>query len=153
MTASTRRTSVRFLPLTPTSTNVSFRMRKNVKGGGRAERLLRSTLWRAGLRFRVHARRLPGTPDVVFSAARVCVFCDGDFWHGRNWPRLRRQLMTRNNAVYWVAKILSNRRRDRRTDELLRLAGWDVQRYWETDILRSPGQIAAKIAASVRSRI
>ena len=128
-------------------------MSKNVKEGGQAERLLRSALWRAGLRFRVHAKQLPGTPDVVFAAARVCVFCDGDFWHGRNWRVLRRQLLGRSNAPYWVAKILSNRRRDRRIDVALKRAGWDVHRYWETDVLRDPDAIAALLFRTVRPRM
>jgi DNA mismatch endonuclease (patch repair protein) len=81
------------------------------------------------------------------------VFCDGDFWHGRNWPRLRRQLLKRNNASYWVAKIQSNRRRDRLTDAELRSAGWDVHRFWETDILRDPQAMVARVSMAVRSRI
>jgi DNA mismatch endonuclease (patch repair protein) len=69
------------------------------------EMLLRKELRARGLRYQTHARELPGRPDLVFAEARTVVFCDGDFWHGRNWPRLRRQLEERFNADYWIAKL------------------------------------------------
>lgn len=142
-----RTTSVSFRGFKSTSEQVSRRMARNLKQGGRAERQLRSDLWRAGLRFRLHSAHLPGAPDIVLSRARICIFCDGDFWHGRDWPRLRRQLTRRHNSAYWLAKISSNRARDRRADVELRRAGWTVLRFWETDVLREPGRVAAEIFA------
>jgi DNA mismatch endonuclease (patch repair protein) len=114
------------------------------------ECLLRSLLWRQGLRYRKNVRALPGKPDIVFSAARVAVFCDGDFWHGRDWPRLSRKLRIGTNAIYWFPKIKTNRNRDRRNDRLLKREGWTVIRLWETDIHRNPLQVAQTIAELVR---
>jgi DNA mismatch endonuclease (patch repair protein) len=68
----------------------------------------------------------------------VVVFCDGDFWHGRDWLRRRRKLVAGANAAYWVAKIAANIARDRRNTRLLRHQGWTVVRLWETDILARP---------------
>jgi DNA mismatch endonuclease (patch repair protein) len=50
-----------------------------------SEITLRKALWRQGLRFRVNYKELPGKPDIVFTRAKVAVFCDGDYWHGHNW--------------------------------------------------------------------
>src|SRR5712692_8789768 len=64
------------------------------------ELLLRREVWRLGLRYRKNMSGLPGKPDMVFGPARVVVFCDGDFWHGRDWERLRKELRRRHNATY-----------------------------------------------------
>src|SRR5438045_4883790 len=93
---------------------------------------LRKALWRTGLRYRVHYRRLPGSPDVAFPKARVAVFCDSSFWHGRNWPELRERLFTRRE--YWIARIEKNMARDRAVDVTLREMGWSVLRFWDVDI-------------------
>jgi DNA mismatch endonuclease (patch repair protein) len=81
------------------------------------------------------------------------VFCDGDFWHGRHWATRRLRLTTGHNAAYWVAKIESNMRRDRRTRRELRSAGWTVLRFWESDILRDPDRAASKIGVLVTERL
>src|SRR5947199_2127320 len=81
----------------------------NRKRDTKPELLLRRALWALGLRYRKHVGGLAGNPDVVFKAARVVVFCDGDFWHGRDWPTLQAQLRRRHNADYWIAKIGRNR--------------------------------------------
>jgi DNA mismatch endonuclease, patch repair protein len=126
-------------------------MAANTREGGRAEVLLRSVLWRRGYRFRKHVRDLPGNPDLVFAAQRVAVFCDGDFWHGRNWPQLRVELSRRSNAAYWVAKIDANRTRDRVRRRALRAQGWSVFECWESDVLAHPEEIATRLALLLAS--
>jgi DNA mismatch endonuclease, patch repair protein len=95
---------------------------------------------------------LPGRPDIVFPTARVAVFCDGDFWHGRNWAERRRRLERGSNADYWVKKIAANRARDARYNRALKELGWTVVRFWETDILADPARPAAEIEALIRRR-
>ncbi len=114
--------------------------------------LLRSEIWRLGLRFRKNVRSLPGKPDLVFPAARVAVFCDGDFWHGRNWRALRRKLQRSANAAYWIAKIKSNRQRDIRNTKLLEKDGWYVIRLWESDIKQDPHSVAVYVKRVVTSQ-
>jgi DNA mismatch endonuclease, patch repair protein len=114
------------------------------------ERQLRSALWKRGLRFRKNVRSLPGKPDIVFRKARLVVFCDGDFWHGRHWRKLSRKLRTGTNASYWLLKIRANMQRDRRHTLELAGAGWRVLRLWETDILKNPDASAALVEVAVR---
>ena len=116
------------------------------------ERLLRSKLWRLGLRFRKNVADLPGKPDVVFPRQRIVVFCDGDFWHGRDWAKRRRKLERGSNAEYWVAKIGSNRARDRRHSRELQKQGWTVLRLWESDILSDALRLAREVEKLVRAQ-
>src|SRR5262245_27046521 len=80
----------------------------------KVELLLRRALWRRGLRYRVDVATLPGRPDIVFVGRRLVVFCDGDFWHGRDLRRRLRRLASGHNPRYWVEKIRGNVRRDRK---------------------------------------
>lgn len=127
--------------------------RANRKRDSRHEVLLRRELWRLGLRYRKYAADLPGHPDLVFRRARVVVFCDGDFWHGRSWRRLRKLLEHRHNAEYWIAKIARNRARDRENTKQLSSNGWLVIRLWETDIVRAPAAAARAVQEAVLARL
>lgn len=89
---------------------------------------------------------LPGKPDVVFSEKRIVVFCDGDFWHGRKWTKLKRSLSNSKNGKYWISKIDYNRKRDRIVARELRARGWTVIRFWEQEIIDRPDRIAREIA-------
>ena len=120
--------------------------------GTTCEVLLRSTLWQLGLRFRKNDARLPGKPDIVFPTERVAVFCDGDFWHGRDWAGRKKRLTAGSNAEYWTAKIRANRNRDKKCTTTLRETGWKVVRLWEKDILAQPSTAAAYVASVVRER-
>ncbi len=91
--------------LKPTSSTSSRCKRMNRRADTLHERVLRSALWRRGLRFRKNVSVLPGKPDIVFQRSRVVVFCDGDFWHGRDWRKLSRTLNAGANASYWLQKI------------------------------------------------
>jgi len=126
-------------------------MRGNRSRDTTPEVLLRRSLWSLGLRYRKHVTALPGHPDLVLARSRVVVFCDGDFWHGRRWHSLRHQLNSRANASYWIAKIASNRERDRRIRRQLRRAGWHVVSLWETDVVRDPSAAARRVARIVAS--
>jgi DNA mismatch endonuclease (patch repair protein) len=108
------------------------------KSDTRCEVILRSLLWRTGARFRKNVKTLPGKPDIVFPTQRLAVFCDGDFWHGRNWEARREKLARGSNAHYWTTKIARNRERDQRNTRQLESQGWTVLRLWESDIHHAP---------------
>jgi DNA mismatch endonuclease (patch repair protein) len=145
------RTVPRFTNFKAASEATSRIKKRNRSRDTKAEVTLRKELWRRGLRYRLHASDLPGKPDIVFRRARVAVFCDGDFWHGRGWRQRRQKLARGSNAAYWTAKIAANVSRDRRNTRLLRASGWTVVRLWETDVLHDVATIAARVASVVRA--
>ena len=121
-----------------------------------AEMILRRTIWRKGLRYVTQDRELPGTPDVVFRGARVAVFVDGDYWHGRvlidrGLRALKLTFRTRNRN-FWIEKVVRNVERDHRQTAELRSLGWSVLRLWERDVLRDPHREALKVYRIVRRR-
>jgi DNA mismatch endonuclease (patch repair protein) len=118
----------------------------------RCEIILRRQLSRLGLRYRIATDSLPGKPDLVFLGSRVAVFCDGDFWHGRDLAARIKRLETGHNAPYWVAKIRTNVERDRRVAAELERIGWVVLRFWESEIRSDGADIAARVAAIVVGR-
>lgn len=124
----------------------------SAKRDTKPELLLRRAVFSRGLRYRVDVRTLPGRPDLVFSAAKVAVFCDGDFWHGKNLPDRIARLQDGHNAPYWVAKITRNVERDHEQKRSLEADGWLVLRYWESDILKGVERIADEIAETVKTR-
>jgi DNA mismatch endonuclease (patch repair protein) len=128
------------------SSEAASRIKARVrKTDSRCERLLRSKLWGRGLRYRKNLASLPGCPDIVFQRARIAIFCDGDFWHGRDWNARRERLEGGSNGEYWIAKIERNIRRAVEVEELLRGLGWRVIRVWESDILAHCDEIAERL--------
>lgn len=98
---------------------------------------VRSALHKRGLRFRKHAKELPGRPDIVFNRARIVVFIDGDFWHGYRFPSWEHKV-----SDFWKKKIYKNRERDKKTHKKLRRMGWTVIRLWQHAVKRDlPGCI------------
>lgn len=107
----------------------------------RPERLLRSTLWHAGLRgFRCHWRGPGGRIDIAFTRWRVAVFVDGCFWHGHpsKWQPGRWK-------GYWDEKIKRNVARDQRHNNALAEAGWRVLRFWDFDVEHDPDAVAETV--------
>jgi DNA mismatch endonuclease, patch repair protein len=150
--ATSRRKSPSYAGFGPASEAASRAKRANTKKDTKHEVLLRRFLWKLGLRYLKHVEALPGNPDLAFPKVRVTVFCDGDFWHGRDWDRLKAHLERRQNASYWVAKIARNRVRDQENNSLLIAQGWLVIRLWETDIRKNPDEAACAIRDAVASR-
>jgi DNA mismatch endonuclease (patch repair protein) len=100
--------------------------------------MLRRALWAAGCRYRKNVPGLPGRPDVAFLGPKVAVFCDGDFWHGRDWEARRQKLSRGTNPGYWISKIQRNIERDRENDRRLQEMGWTVLRFWESQVGSDP---------------
>ena len=89
---------------------------------------------------------------MVFAGPRLVVFCDGDFWHGRDWGSRNGKLRAGSNAEYWVTKIESNMERDKLVTRTLRAQGWKVVRIWESDLLRGPAEHAKVIQRMLAKR-
>jgi DNA mismatch endonuclease, patch repair protein len=144
----TRRRFPSFRDLLPASPHASAAARgASKKSNTRCEVILRRELWRRGIRYRLHVPGLPGHPDIVFPRQRVLVFCDGDFWHGRNLEQRIAKLKRGHNSAYWVAKIRRNVERDQQQTSQLQTSGWVVMRVWENDVLLRTADVADQIAA------
>ncbi|UKK86330.1 very short patch repair endonuclease [Sphingopyxis sp. BSN-002] len=115
------------------------------------EVLLRKMLHKRGLRFRLHRKSLPGSPDLTFPRYRAAVFVHGCFWHGHEchlfkWPKTRTE--------FWVTKITGNRERDARTVEKITQLGWKALVVWECELRRKEQDLRSfvdSIADSIRS--
>lgn len=96
------------------------------------EWVVRRALWGLGARYRLHAKGLPGKPDVVMAGRRLVVFVHGCFWHGHSCARGAR--VPKANRDYWLAKVARNRARDIESREKLEAAGWRVETVWECEL-------------------
>lgn len=141
-----------FSGLQPASGSDTASKRANTKTGTSIEVQVGSLIWKAGLRYRKNSKKVLGQPDFVFGPSKVAVFCDGDFWHGKNWEIQREKLLLGWNANYWISKIERNMERDKRVTEQLEIEGWMVMRFWESDIKKRPDEVAGQIVTMVRSR-
>lgn len=129
----------------PASLKASRTGAGNKRSGTKPERVLIRSLRRIGVRAHTSKRHLPGNPDLVFWKHRLVVFCDGDFWHGKNWREQRQKLEVGSNSGYWVKKIEYNRSRDRMNNRILKNQGWKVIRVWESSILKNSEKISQRI--------
>lgn len=93
---------------------------------------LRKALWHKGVRYRKNFKVCSCRPDIVITKYKIAVFCDGDFWHGKD-----RKHLIKTNAKYWNEKIKRNKERDLENTIELRDNGWSVFRFWESDINRN----------------
>jgi DNA mismatch endonuclease (patch repair protein) len=119
------------------------------RSGNRPELRLRRALWQLGIRYRKNATSLPGRPDIVIPKAKVVIFCDGDFWHGRNWSTRKAALKNGYNASYWVPKIERNMERDAENETKLQAEGWTVLRFWESEIKNDLHSVVSSIIHSL----
>lgn len=92
---------------------------------------VRRYLHAAGLRFRLHDKRLPGRPDIVLPGHRIAIFVHGCFWHRH--PRCRYATTPATNCAFWKDKFASNVRRDKVQTQLLEHQGWTVLVVWECE--------------------
>ena len=93
---------------------------------------LRKAIWHANIRYRKNVKVLNCHPDIVIKKYKLAIFCDGDFWHGKDSERYT----IKNNNKFWNEKIKRNKERDLENTIALRDAGWTVLRFWEDEINR-----------------
>lgn len=110
---------------------------------------LRRELWQKGLHYRVQVKELPGKPDVIFPRAKVVVFVDGAFWHGKKFSTERLDQM----SEYWRQKIRRNMARDAENNKRLETMGYLVLRFLEQEVLKNASEIAGKIEEAVKDRL
>lgn len=101
------------------------------------EVLLRKALWHKGYRYRKNLKSLPGKPDIALTKYKIAIFCDGEFFHGKDWEVLKPRLEKSNNSEFWISKISRNRERDDEVNKKLLFEGWTVIRFWGNDIKKN----------------
>ncbi|GLK68409.1 very short patch repair endonuclease [Hansschlegelia plantiphila] len=108
------------------------------------EMIVRRAAHALGYRFRLHAKSLPGSPDLVFPSRRKAVFVHGCFWHGHDCARGARA--PKANAEYWSAKIARNTARDERVRGELAALGWDTLTVWECELKAGAPTLPSRLA-------
>ena len=77
-------------------------------------------------RYRKNYKELPGRPDIVLTKYKIVIFCDSEFFHGKDWDTLKKKLEKGKNPDYWIKKIERNIQRDKEKDQVLKFMGWTV---------------------------
>ncbi len=131
-------------PFTPAERSAVMRRVKSKDS--KAELTVRKALTRMGLRYRLHRKDLPGSPDIAFPGRRLALFVHGCFWHGHDCKRGARA--PKANADYWSDKIARNRARDIRTQEALTAIGWRSATVWECEL--KAAELATRLEALLR---
>ena len=129
-------------PVTPArSANMAKVRGKNTK----PEMAVRRAAHALGLRFRLHRRDLPGTPDLVFPGRRTAIFVHGCFWHRHRG--CRRATTPKSNTAFWLDKFAANRRRDAAAIRELRRRGFRVVVVWECGLQRAEARLSKILEA------
>lgn len=110
---------------------------------------LRKALWERGFRYRKNYKELPGKPDIVFTQYKIAVFCDSEFFHGKDWEVLKPRLEKTQNSEYWLKKISRNMERDDEVNKRLLFEGWTVIRFWGKDILKDTEECVRVIEETI----
>ena len=143
--------SIRSRAPNASSSRIRQLMRNVPRRDTSAEVLLRKSLFRLGLRYRLDSRPVRTVlckADIVFRYARVCVFVDGCYWHGCS----RHFRPPSTNRSWWSEKIADNRMRDQRQSRALRKHGWRVIRFWEHQIVANAASCARRVFTIVQER-
>jgi DNA mismatch endonuclease (patch repair protein) len=103
-------------------------------------------LWKNKLRYRKHYG-IMGKPDIAFPGYRIAIFCDGDFWHGKNFAREGKKYND-----FWFEKISLNIKRDRFVTISLEKKNWKVIRFWKDEIKDNPNNCLATVLKVINDR-
>ena len=110
---------------------------KNIRGTDtKIEIILRKALWAKGYRYRKNYSKLPGKPDIVLTKYKIAIFCDGEFFHGKD-------------SEFWISKISRNRERDDEVNKRLLFEGWTVIRFWGDDIKKHTDECVKVIEEAI----
>ncbi|NWB67840.1 very short patch repair endonuclease [Pseudomonas sp. I8001] len=128
------------------SRNMSKIKGKNTK----PEMTVRSMCHELGLRYRLHRKDLPGTPDLVFPKHRLCLFVHGCFWHRH--PGCKYAYTPKSRLDFWLPKLAKNVERDMKAKRALEVSGWRVSIIWECQT-KNRDTLRAEIQKMINSEI
>lgn len=112
------------------------------------EMLLRKALWAKGLRYRLHSKTVFGKPDIIFIGKKVAIFCDSEFWHGKNYIEGKYTIKT--NSSYWNTKLERNISRDKEVNQILAAQGWTILRFWAKDINKNLPDVVNQVMSALK---
>lgn len=99
---------------------------------------LRKELFKKGFRYRKNCKDIYGKPDICFKGKKIAIFCDSEFWHGKNFYNGKDGVdRPKTNVEFWKNKIAKNIARDKEVNDYLEKEGWRVLRFWSKDILQN----------------
>ena len=114
---------------------------------------LRKALWHKGYRYRKNYKNLPGKPDIALTKYKIAVFCDSEFFHGKDWEEsLLPQIRRGSNSEFWEKKITANMDRDSEVNRKLESMGWIVIRFWGKDIKKNLDSCVKTIEDHIQKR-
>lgn len=123
---------------------------KNIRSKNtKIERILRKALWERGIRYRKNYSKLPGKPDIVLIKYKIAIFCDSEFFHGKNWEAQKIRLAKGNNGEFWINKISKNIIHDEEINKKLWLMGWTVIRFWGEEIKKNTDECIKTIEEAI----
>lgn len=115
------------------------------------EMVVRKLLHRLGYRFRLHAKELPGRPDIVFRRRKLAVFVHGCFWHRHDDPGCKLARLPKSRLHFWVPKLEGNRKRDLENQRKLEALGWSVLVVWECEVAKM-ADLQSKLVEALAKR-
>ncbi len=125
--------------------------RKNMQAikskGSKIETMLGKAMWARGLRYRKNDKSVIGKPDFTFKKYKIAIFCDSEFWHGKDWASKKYKIKT--NKEFWYHKIEMNIERDKEVNAELLKSGWKVIRFWGNDIENDLLNCALKVESII----
>ena len=111
---------------------------------------LRKALYEKGCRYRCNSKYIFGHPDISFKGVKVVVFCDSEFWHGKDFEENEKKILS--NREYWIPKIKRNIKRDNEVNEKLTQEGYLIFRFWGGEIQKNLDKCVTKILEGLSSR-
>ena len=134
--------------LTPEQRKKNMRAIKNKNT--KIEKLLAKALWKRGYRYRRNNKTVFGKPDFTFRKYKIAIFCDSEYFHGKDWETQKHRIKT--NVDFWHKKIESNIKRDKVVNETLLKNGWKVIRFWGQEIKKNIDLCIETIEIAIEER-
>ncbi len=113
------------------------------------EMILRKALWDRGIRYRKNYSKIPGKPDIAITKYKIAIFCDSEFFHGKDWEKLKLRLQKGDNGEFWQNKIGKNREHDEQINKELAFMEWTVLRFWGNDIKKKTDECVKVIEETI----
>jgi DNA mismatch endonuclease, patch repair protein len=124
----------------------SFNMSRIKGKDTKPEIMVRKFLFSNGIRYRLHDKKLPGKPDMVFPKYKKVVFINGCFWHGHE--NCKYFVVPKTKTEWWLNKINGNKKKDTESVYALKKQGWKVVTVWECEL--KPNKKDKKLKSIVR---